>query len=90
MLVNKQTKLKDIIATPAGHDIIMKACTSMGLPGDILAKGPLSNLTLEKLNKVSMGKIGDDFIIEESLGEPLSAEVLGNLSPDVFIFNWFP
>ncbi len=28
-------------------------------------------------------KIGDDFIIEESLGEPLNAEVLGNLSPDV-------
>ena len=62
MLVNKQTKLKEIIATPAGHDIIMKACTSMGLPGEILAKGPLSNLTLEKLNKISMGKIGDDFI----------------------------
>ena len=62
MLVNKQTKLKDIVATPAGHDIIMKACTSMGLPGEILAKGPLSNLTLEKLNKISMGKIGDDFI----------------------------
>ena len=62
MLVTKQTKLKDIVATPAGHDIIMKACTSMGLPGEILAKGPLSNLTLEKLNKISMGKIGDDFI----------------------------
>ena len=62
MLVNKQTKLKDIVATPAGHDIIMKACTSMGLPGEILAKGPLSNLTLEKLNKISMGKIGEDFI----------------------------
>ena len=62
MLVTKQTKLKDIVATPAGHDIIMKACTSMGLPSEILAKGPLSNLTLEKLNKISMGKIGDDFI----------------------------
>ena len=62
MLVTKQTKLKDIVATPAGHDIIMKACTSMGLPGEILAKGPLSNLTLEKLNKISMGKIGEDFI----------------------------
>lgn len=62
MTVTKNTKLKDIIATPAGHDIIMKACTSMGLSGSILAKGPLSNLTLEGLNKISMGKIGDDFI----------------------------
>ncbi len=82
MLVNKQTKLKDIIATPAGHDIIMKACTSMGLPGDILAKGPLSNLTLEKLNKVSMGKIGDDFI--ESIIAILNSE------PDVPLMDDAP
>ncbi|MBQ5905850.1 MAG: alpha-glucosidase [Clostridia bacterium] len=82
MLVNKQTKLKDIIATPAGHDIIMKACTSMGLPGDILAKGPLSNLTLESLNKISMGKIGDDFI--DSIIEILNSE------PDVPLMDDAP
>ncbi|MBQ1966905.1 MAG: alpha-glucosidase [Clostridia bacterium] len=82
MLVNKQTKLKDIIATPAGHDIIMKACTSMGLPGDILAKGPLSNLTLESLNKISMGKIGDDFI--NSIIEILNSE------PDVPLMDDAP
>ena len=62
MTVTRNTKLKDIIATPAGHDIIMKACTSMGLPGSILSKGPLANLNLEALSKISMGKIGDDFI----------------------------
>ncbi|MBQ1242798.1 MAG: alpha-glucosidase [Clostridia bacterium] len=82
MLVNKQTKLKEIIATPAGHDIIMKACTSMGLPGDILAKGPLSNLTLESLNKISMGKIGDDFI--NSIIEILNSE------PDVPLMDDAP
>ena len=82
MLVNKQTKLKDIIATPAGHDIIMKACTSMGLPGDILAKVPLSNLTLESLNKISMGKIGDDFI--NSIIEILNSE------PDVPLMDDAP
>lgn len=82
MLVNKQTKLKDIVATPAGHDIIMKACTSMGLPGDILAKGPLSNLTLEILNKISMGKIGDDFI--NSIIEILNSE------PDVPLMDDAP
>lgn len=82
MLVNKQTKLKDIIATPAGHDIIMKACTSMGLPSDILAKGPLSNLTLESLNKISMGKIGDDFI--NSIIEILNSE------PDVPLMDDAP
>ena len=62
MTVTKNTKLKDIIATPAGHDIIMKACTSVGVSGDILAKGPLSNLTLGALGKISLGKIPDDFI----------------------------
>ena len=31
MTVTTNTKLKDIIATPAGHDIIMKACTSKNL-----------------------------------------------------------
>ena len=62
MLVNKNTKLKDIVSTPAGHDIIMKVCTSLGLSGDILKKGPLSNLTLGMLSKVSGGKISDELI----------------------------
>lgn len=62
MLINKNTKLKDIVKTPAGHDIIMKACTSFGVSGDILGKGPLSNLTLGGLGKISAGKISDDFL----------------------------
>ena len=62
MIINRNTKIKDIVKTPAGHDIIMKACTSFGVSGDILAKGPLSNLTPEALVKLSGGKIDDDFI----------------------------
>lgn len=62
MIINKNTKLKDIVKTPAGHDIIMKACTSFGVSGEILSKGPLSNLTLGGLGKISGGKISDEFI----------------------------
>ncbi len=62
MLVNKNTPISEIIATPAGHDIIMKALYSVGLSGDFLRKGPLSKLTLEKIIKLSRGKISEDFI----------------------------
>ncbi len=62
MQVTRQTKIADIIKTPAGHDIIAKALYSMGLSLDILRKGPLSTLTLGQIQKVAMGKIDDDFV----------------------------
>ena len=62
MLVNKNTPISEIIRTPAGHDIIMKALYSVGLNGDFLKKGPLSKLTLNKFIKLSKGKISEDFI----------------------------
>lgn len=82
MLVTKQTKLKDILATPAGHDIIMKACSSMGISGEFLGKAPLSNLTLEFLSKASLGKIDDDFI--DSIISILNSE------PDVPLMDDVP
>ena len=72
MIVNKNTKFKDILATPAGHDIIMKACSSVGISGEILKKGPLSNLTFATLEKISGGKIPGDFI--DSLIDLLNSE----------------
>ena len=62
MLVTRETKIADIIRTPAGHDILMKALYAAGLDGSILKKGPLSKLTLGKVQKLSCGKIGDDVI----------------------------
>ncbi len=62
MLVTKTTPIGEIMKTPAGHDIIMKALYSLGLSGEFLKKGPLSKLTLEKIIKVSGGKISDEFI----------------------------
>ncbi len=62
MQVTRQTKIADIIKTPAGHDIIAKALYSMGLSLDVLKKGPLSGLTLGQIQKVAMGKIDDSFV----------------------------
>ncbi|MEE1321790.1 MAG: alpha-glucosidase [Acutalibacteraceae bacterium] len=62
MQVTRQTKIADIIQTPAGHDIIAKALYSMGLSLDVLKKGPLSNLSLGQIQKVAMGKIDDGFV----------------------------
>ncbi len=67
-MVTKNTKIKDIVKTPAGHDIIMKACSAFGISGDVLTKGPLSNLTLEGLSKLTMGKIVDEDFVESFLG----------------------
>lgn len=62
MQVTRDTKIADIIRTPAGHDIIMKALYAAGLNGDILKKGPLSKLTLGRLQKLTGRLIGDDVI----------------------------
>ena len=62
MLVNKNTPVSEILKTPAGHDIIMKALYSVGISGDFLRKGPLSKLTLGKIVKLSKGKISEEFI----------------------------
>lgn len=72
MLVNKSSSLGQIMKTPSGYDIIMKALYSVGLSGEFLEKGPLSKLTLEKIQKLSAGKITDEFI--ESLLGILNSE----------------
>jgi len=60
--ITRNSALGEIMATPAGHDIIMKALYQVGISGDILKKGPLSKLTLGKLQKLSGGKIDDGFV----------------------------
>ena len=60
--ITRNSTLGEIMATPAGHDIIMKALYQVGISGDILKKGPLSKLSLGKLQKLSGGKIDDGFI----------------------------
>ena len=65
--VTKTTPIGEIIKTPAGHDILAKALYSVGMSLDILKKGPLAKLTLEKIQKISGGKI-DDALVDSLLG----------------------
>ena len=54
--ITRETSLGEIIETPAGHDIIMKALYQVGISGEILKKGPLSKLSLGKLqNNIACG-----------------------------------
>ena len=65
--VTRNTPIGEILETPAGHDILAKALYSVGMGLDILKKGPLSKLTLEKIQKISGGKI-DDALVDSLLG----------------------
>ena len=38
--ITRDTTLGEIISTPAGHDIIMKALYQVGMSGEMLKKGP--------------------------------------------------
>ena len=46
ILITRETPMAEIMDSPAGQDIIMKALYQVGISGDILKKGPLSKLTL--------------------------------------------
>ncbi len=45
-MVTKETKLKDVLKTPAGHDILAKAFYSLGLSEKILTATPLGSLKI--------------------------------------------
>ena len=70
MQVTRDTKLADIISTPAGHDILMKALYAAGLDGNILKKGPLSKLTLGMVQKLSCGA-GTEFLVTSGFAQLL-------------------
>ena len=61
-MVTKETKLKDVLKTPAGHDILAKAFYSLGLSEKILTATPLGSLKINSLKKLSFGKLDDGFI----------------------------
>ena len=60
--MTKETKLKDVLKTPAGHDILAKAFYSLGLSEKILTATPLGSLKINSLKKLSFGKLDDGFI----------------------------
>lgn len=70
-IVTKDTKLKDILKSPSGHDIIKKALYTVGADSSLITKTPLGNLSLSSVEKLTFGK-ADSFF--ESLLALLNSE----------------
>lgn len=78
--VTKETKLKDMLKSPAGHDILAKALYSAGLDLSVITKTPLGSLKLSAVEKLTMGKIDGKFI--DSLLSILNSEKESPLEDD--------
>lgn len=79
MLITKESRIKDVMKSPAGHDVIARVLYSVGVDENLLT-GILGNLKLKHISKISMGKLDDSFI--ESL-----LTVLNSLNEEVLDDN---
>lgn len=61
-MITAKTTFKEIYQTPVGHDILEKGLYSVGVPSRLLHSTPLGELTLEKLKRLTFGKVDDGFI----------------------------
>jgi len=59
MQISRKTRLKDVISTPSGHDIIARLLYSLGFDLELIKKTPLGLLRIGTLKTLSMGKIDD-------------------------------
>ena len=62
MEINKNTKLKDVMRTASGHDIIARLLYAIGLDEDLVEKTPLGNIQIKALTTLSLGKLNDSSI----------------------------
>ena len=83
--VTRDTKLKDVLRSPAGHDILAKALYSAGLDLSVITKTPLGSLKISALQKLTAGKIDDKFI--DSLLGILNSEKDAPLEDISLTFN---
>ncbi len=82
-VVTKDTKLKDVLKSPAGHDILAKALYTVGVDLSLITKTPIGNLKFSSLQKITAGKISDDFL--ESILALLNSEKSAPLEDDALI-----
>lgn len=62
MEITRNTKLKEVMKSASGHDIIARLLYSLGLDESLITKTPLGNLTVGSLKKLSLNKLNDDSI----------------------------
>ena len=78
-MIERSSRLKDVMKTPSGHDVIARLLYSFGLDENIVTKTPLGNITIGALQKLSFGKLNDASIdallrLLNSLDEETSEE----------------
>ena len=61
-MIERGSRLKDVMKTPSGHDVIARLLYSFGLDENIVTKTPLGNITIGALQKLSLGKLNDTSI----------------------------
>lgn len=61
MKITKNTKLKEVIKTPVGHDALARIMHSIGLEKNVL-NGFILNLRIKDIKMISLGKLDDSFI----------------------------
>lgn len=62
MEITRKTRLKDVMKSASGHDIIARLLYSLGLDESLISKTPLGNLKVGSLKKLSMNKLNDESI----------------------------
>ena len=62
MIITRESRLKDVLNTASGHDVLAKLLSSIGLDEDLVRRSPVGNLKVGALNKLSLGKLNDDSI----------------------------
>ena len=59
MEITRNSRLKDVIKTASGHDIIARLLYSLGMDLDAVSKTPLGLLKIGSLKRLSFGKLSD-------------------------------
>ena len=62
MNVSRSSRLKDVMKTPSGHDVIARLFYSLGLDEALIEETPLGLLKIGSLKKLSLVKIDDSAI----------------------------
>ena len=59
MQINRKSRLKEVMQTPSGHDIIARLLYSLGLDENLITSTPLGNIRIGSLSKISFGKLNE-------------------------------
>lgn len=60
--ITRSSRLKDVLSSPAGHDIIARLLYSLGIDEKAVSRGPIGNLSIGSLPKISFGKFDQAFL----------------------------